>query len=99
MVRNADEALNGGLVADATFGFGLSNAGDTLYLLCGGEIIDSIEFGGQSALPRSRKVAYGRSGNALVGRSVAETPWCEATAVYFDGHLGTPGAANPACAR
>jgi len=97
VVRSEDPELNGGLTADATFGFGLSNGGDTLYLRCGGVVLDSIAFGGQTELQRRRMIAYGRSGDDLDGPSGEGTRWCEATNEYVNGHLGTPGRPNPVC--
>ncbi|MCA9560731.1 MAG: lamin tail domain-containing protein, partial [Myxococcales bacterium] len=98
-VRSADPALNGGLDADATFGFGLNNGGDTVRLWCGDVDIDAVAYGaGWPAAPRAAISLDPAATDAALNDAPAS--WCLAMDVYTAvpaPHVGTPGRANPPC--
>lgn len=92
--RSADAATNGGLdPVAATFDFGLTNGGGSLFVGYGGEALDIITWSGSDP------------GTASSLDPGAETPegnddqanFCPATAPYGAGDLGTPGAVGEAC--
>ncbi|RMG98095.1 MAG: hypothetical protein D6705_06685 [Deltaproteobacteria bacterium] len=92
--RNSDPAANGGLpTVDRTFGFGLPNAGGGLVLSVDGTVLDAVTWSGTTAGaarnldPNAEDPTANDDPNA----------WCDATAVYGDGDLGTPGQANTPC--
>ncbi len=92
--RNEDAAANGGLPAvDHTFAFGLANGGGTLALAVDGTVVDTVTWTNATA-----GTAWSLSSDAE-NATANDDPanWCDATAPYGDGDLGTPGAANPAC--
>jgi len=92
--RESNAAINGGLPAvDAVFDFSLNNTNKGLFVGYGGAVLDAITYSSTSA-----------------GASTALDPgwidpadnddpahWCDGTAAYGDGDLGTPGAGNAAC--
>ena len=97
--RSENPEVNGGLAVDGTFAFALSNGGDTVYIRCGGLILDAVQYGGESNIPRARTVAYNRSEDDRGGPNAENTNWCEAQEIYLQDplHRGTPGAPNSIC--
>ncbi len=97
--RSSNLALNGGLMVNGTFGFGLSNGGDSVILRCGGVAIDTVRYGGNSNIPRAQSESYSRSADDLMGPNGPETRWCPGSNLYLNEpeHRGTPGEANPVC--
>ncbi len=92
--RNPDPMQNGGLpAADHTFDFGLANAGGGLVLSVEGTVIDAVTWTSSTA-----GAAHNLDPSAE-DATANDDPnnWCDATAPYGDGDLGTPGAANTAC--
>ncbi len=94
LARSADPLVNGGLdPVLATFGFGLANAGGSLFVGYGGEALDVITYSGSSP------------GTATTLDPAAENPmdnddqgnFCAATAVYGAGDRGSPGAVGNDC--
>jgi hypothetical protein len=82
--RNANPLENGGVQGvDAELGLTLNNSDETIRLSVGDQILGSV--------------SYQRS-SAGVATQVDELgSICDATQVYGDGDLGTPGLANPRC--
>lgn len=105
LARSDDEQLNGGLPAvAATFGFSLTNTGDTVRLACVGVTIDEVSYDDGGAYPDAHAASVSLSADALDAEANdAAASWCLGEAAYYMGatsaedNLGTPGAANPAC--
>ncbi len=97
VARSRDRAENGGVRADAVFGFGLGNESETLRLDCGGQVIDELAWDETAGWPEARGAALALDPGAGAGPD----SWCASDVPYFgEGagtHFGTPGAANPAC--
>lgn len=94
LARNDDPAQNGGLPPVlATFGFGLVNGGDTLFVGHDGQTLDIITWSMSTA------------GVALTLDPAAENPtdndveanFCAAIEAYGDGDFGTPATQGPPC--
>lgn len=99
-----DPAVNGGIDGAIALagGLGLVNfGGEELVLECSGLTIDALHFrltaegwpaggGGVSAQLSSRASSAAANDDG--------TRWCDSTASYGDGDLGTPGLPNGACA-
>ena len=100
--RSNDPALNGGLPrVDAVFGFGLNNAGDTVAIRCGGQVIDQVAY--NASFPAAATIAMSLDPAGDAASNDGAGAWCRASDIYFAGagpaeaHRGTPGAPNPAC--
>jgi hypothetical protein len=92
--RDSSPALNGGLPAvDRVFDFTIANTAGTLRLGYGGELLDAVVWtgshtGASTALdPELTDITMNDN----------EDHWCAGEAVYGDGDMGSPGAANPTC--
>ena len=95
-VLGRSESTNGGVTLDYVYGtdISLGNSGDELAIRCAGALIDEVVYLGSwpfGAGAATQLDASAGAANDDVGQ------WCEATAVYGDGDLGTPGSANGAC--
>jgi hypothetical protein len=95
-VLGRSESTNGGVTLDYAYGtdISLGNSGDELAIRCGGVLVDEVVYLGSWPFGTGSAAQLDASAGAAnddVGQ------WCEATAVYGDGDLGTPGAANAAC--
>lgn len=95
-VLGRSESVNGGITLDYVYGtdISLGNSGDELAIRCGGALVDEVVYLGSwpfGAGSAAQLDASAGGANDDVGQ------WCEATAVYGDGDLGTPGSANDAC--
>ncbi len=102
LVRNADPEVNGGLEADHTFDFNLSNEGETLRLLCGDTLIDQIAYDDGGEFPAARSGAIALDAFAFDAADNDDgASWCLAEAIYFGegqrANRGTPGVTNPPC--
>ena len=96
---------NGGITPDALFSFGLGNGGDALTVTCGGQIVDTVSWGGDSTVPVGEAHASAldpAATDATLNDDGAN--WCLAQTVYYVGtngpaedNFGTPGAPNPPC--
>lgn len=89
------DANNGGVTLDYVYGtdFTLGNDGDEVILRCG-SVIDQVVYGGSwpfGAGTAAQLTTVAGADNDDVAN------WCEATAPYGDGDLGTPGSANAGC--
>ena len=98
--RNADPAQNGGATVDYVYdAFFLNNDADSIRLVCGGVVIDRVDFAdpdfpdvpgrSMSLDPAYRNASANDDGGH----------WCDASVddALRDGNFGTPGAPNPAC--
>lgn len=92
--KNPDMATNGALPrVDAEFGFSMVNSDGRLFVGYEGEVLDEVVWttsgsGIATSLDPDQTTVDGNDD---------EANWCEATAPYGDGDLGTPGEENPAC--
>ncbi len=97
--RQADPALNGGVVLDATLtGFTLNNGADQIILEApGGLPVDRVDYD-DLAWPDEAGASAALSPR-FVGTSVAAdgAAWCSGTAALPGGDLGSPGAPNADC--
>ena len=102
-VRSDDLSRNGGLRADHRFFFNLTNSSDTVILRCNGIEIDRVTYtdaAGNRGPARARSLSL--DANALDGAiNDQDAAWCLGEDEYLaePPHRGTPGAANPVCAR
>ncbi len=89
---------NGGITPDHLFGFPLDNAGDLLGLRCRETLVDLVHYDDGGAFPDAEAAAISLDPQRHdAGENNNGSSWCLATEAYADGHLGTPGEANPAC--
>lgn len=94
LARNADALANGGIEGVvATFDFGLTNSGGSLFVGRGGEAIDAITWtttaaGAASSLDPAFENAADNDNQAN---------FCAAVAPYGAGDLGTPGTVGAMC--
>lgn len=99
--RTLDMAMNGGIAAAATFGFGLNNGGDSAVVACGEQIIDEVAYSAAGGFPgAAAATAINLDPQAYGLDNAVGASWCLATTTYYSGatpHLGTPGAANVSC--
>ena len=102
LARNLDPSKNGGINAQARFSFNLTNSGDTIILRCGNAEIDRVTYSAEAGFPETRAASLSLDANAFTGAlNDNGGAWCAGESVYLESpqHLGTPGAANPACPR
>jgi hypothetical protein len=98
--RAADPAVNGGLDrVTATFGFSLvagsAGAPGDLAIVAGDTLIDAVTW---TAAPTGAALQLDPDFADPIAND-SESNFCPATRAYGAGDLGTPGAANTACAR
>ncbi|RME28014.1 MAG: lamin tail domain-containing protein, partial [Deltaproteobacteria bacterium] len=96
LARNSDPASNGGLPSVlATFDFGLTNSGGSLFIAFGDQLLDAVTYGAATAGASSQLDA------ARIDPASNDDPaaWCTTPAgnTYGAGDRGTPAAANPSC--
>lgn len=92
--RSDDPLENGGLaVVDATFSFGMSNSGDSLFVGTGSIVLDQVSW---SSAPAGASLALAPAHTTPEGNDVADN-WCAGSVPYGDGDLGTPGEENLPC--
>lgn len=98
--RSADPARNGGLVPDAVFNFTLTQAGDRVAILCGGIVIDEIDYRLAGFPPPTPGTAIQLDAELYDAdlNDLGEA-WCPAVAAYLDPprNLGTPRRPNIPC--
>jgi cysteine-rich repeat protein len=78
--------------------FALNNSGDTLTLLCGSAIMDSVSY--LSVAPVPGKSLSLDPGHLSATDNDNPSNWCHIASVVYDASLvnrGTPNAANPSC--
>ncbi|MBK8480382.1 MAG: lamin tail domain-containing protein [Proteobacteria bacterium] len=85
-------------------GFVLSNSADELMLSCGGQVIDTVVYGGVRRFPNAAGASVSLDPAAFDALANDEgARWCVATSVYRrgtdgQGDRGTPGMLNDRCA-
>lgn len=98
---NGDVSANGGVVLDFDYSdtFRLGNSSDEIVMLSasGDVVIDEVDYN-VSVFPSASDTALSLDpDHENATDNDIGTHWCDATAIYGDGDLGTPGAANPPC--
>ncbi len=95
--NNADTGANGNFDVDYEFpgAFALGNSDDEI-VLTGGVEIDRVEWDGGPSWPDPTGASMNLAPGAEADNNNAAN-WCEATAAYGAGDLGTPGSANSGC--
>lgn len=99
--NNTDAGSNGGAAVD--YGYGgswfLSNSADEVILTAPDSVeFDRIEYDGGTAWPDPTGASMSLDVDfTSTSANDDGANWCEATATYGDGDLGSPGAANPIC--
>lgn len=89
--RSDDPLMNGGITnVNVTYGFGLSNGGDTLFVGVDDVVIDAVTFTGTDA-GSSTSVAPGFE---TAADNDDELNHCPSGTMYGDGDFGTPGDPN-----
>ncbi|MEM9513374.1 MAG: ExeM/NucH family extracellular endonuclease [Actinomycetota bacterium] len=99
--NNADAATNGGATVDYEFsGIAVANGADELVLTDpDGVEFDRIEWDGGPIWPDPTGASMTLSPAAIdVIVNDDGSNWCEATSIFGNGDLGTPGADNDTCA-
>jgi len=99
--NDIDTSSNGGFQADYEFStsdMALANSDDELYLDNGRLEIDGVEWDNGASFPDPIGASMTLDPDSLdyVANDVG-TNWCEATSLFGDGDLGTPGDANDSC--
>ena len=99
-VKNGDAGVNGGLTADFAWPSGamdLSNTEDEIIITFDGVEIDRVEYADPD-WPDDAGVAMSLAIDAYDAALNDDfANWCNASAVYGAGDLGTPGYDNPTC--
>lgn len=92
--RSAD--ANGGVSVDYVYGtdISLGNSGDELALRCAGTLVDEVVYTGSWPFDAGAAMQLDPASGAANDDVAA---WCEATAPYGDGDLGSPGSPNAPC--
>ena len=95
----SDPVLNGGVPVDYVFSDTvLANGSDVLSLTCDGTLIDSIAWDDGATFPDPTGSSMQLGSFALnITSNDRGGNWCEGTATYGLGDIGTPGAANDVC--
>lgn len=92
IARSLAPETNGGIVADAIFGFSLGSI-DLLRLRCDGLVIDETTWGSEiSGRARSLDPDFHDA-----GANDDDANWCRAVTPYNEMDFGSPGSANPQC--
>lgn len=100
LVRDADDAVNGGVPWDYDYrsDLALDNSAETLTLSYDGEALDAVAYDDQSFFPDDDGHAMSLDVDHLDPSDNDQGQyWCAATSSYGDGDLGTPGEENDAC--
>ena len=90
---------NGEVSLNYTYeGISLANDDDEVLLFNGAVLIDGVEYDAGATFPNQAGAALSLSGDVLdAGSNDVGSNWCNATAPFGPGDLGTPGEANPVC--
>ena len=76
-------------------GFGLANDEDSVQLVCDGEVLDEVVYGGDMTWPALEPgVAIATAADATAESNDAGDAWCAAPSEYGALLFGTPGAVN-----
>lgn len=95
VARSADTATNGGVEADFTCSFTLTNSGATVALKAPSVTIDAVDYTGFT-VPDGASLSLDPAAHDPASNDSASS-WCAASSVYGAGDRGTPGAANDDC--
>ncbi len=96
LLFTAKDADNGGLpAADFSLPITLNNSDSGIYIGHGEAVIDELTY--SSSQGAGVAASLDPSAGAADNDDADAAPWCDATAPYGDGDLGTPGQENPAC--
>jgi hypothetical protein len=94
-----DPLENGGVdVAHAYGSIALGNGADSVAIVCGGVVIDTVAWDGGTKFPDPSGASMQLDPAAFEATANdAGAAWCVSEAVYGDGDKGTPGELNSAC--
>jgi hypothetical protein len=94
-----DEEQNGGAGVDYAYGnTALGNGADSVAIVCGGKVLDSVAWDGGTKFPDPSGAAIQLDPSAFDPEANdAGAAWCLASASYGAGDLGTPGEPNETC--
>lgn len=100
---SSNPEFNGGITHAFVYdmSFLMSNGADEVILEFAGTIIDEVYYDGGTNFPDPNGASMTLNSASLTsGANDTGSNWCEATSVYeaVNNNLGTPGAANDACA-
>ena len=96
---NGDTLTNGGIAVDVVYsGFSLANGDDEVVLsTASGTVIDQVVYT-DGAFPDTSGASLSLDVDATDAIANDDgANWCDGSAPYGDGDLGSPGAANPSC--
>lgn len=96
VARSADPAVNGGVEADVTCTFTLTNTGTSVRLATVSKTLDGVDYTG-FGVPDGASLSLDPGSHDPVSNDAAGS-WCPATSVFGAGDRGTPGAPNDNCA-
>jgi len=91
--RSTNPAMNGGVPADLSFGFGLLQVNGQLSISCFGVLLDSTTWTSSTA-GRSRSLAP-EATDPVANDNPAN--WCLSSSPFNGTDLGTPGTVNETC--
>ncbi len=95
--RDQAQAVASGVTEADIYGefpFAVNNSSEGIYVVHGGATLDEVAYGSEP----STGVAFSLSSDALDSTSNDDVAnWCDATAPFGGGGLGSPGSANPTC--
>jgi len=97
--RNANNGTNGGEQLDYQYSsFTLTNTDDEVVLECNGTEIDAVRYDGGPNFPAPNGKSMSLSPTSFnASDNDTGANWCEATSVFGNGDLGTPGYTNDNC--
>lgn len=97
--NNGNFGTNGGVTVDYVFsGMSLGNSDDEIIIKSGATTVDSIAWDGGPNWPDPNGASMNLDPSAFDSVSNDDgANWCEGSAPYGAGDLGTPGAANDLC--
>ena len=96
VARTLDPQTNGGVNAQSTFAFALSNGGDAITLSCGDITVDVLDYAGFPVVP-GYSLSLTRDALTEAANDAAEN-WCAGSVAYGVGtDFGSPGEANSDC--
>lgn len=97
--RSADTSVNGGYTPDHVYAdLVLGNGSDTLHILAGATVVDTVAYDTSAGFPRRAGYAMALAPTrATASDNDQADAWCTARTMMSGGDYGTPGAPNDSC--